>query len=439
VATVTRAFRRVKISWSVWAIALWAKVRATHARGHLPIRARTLRTEISGSALRSAVPKLLRKSTLRHPLAHRLLPPHRAFATHLRPHRERSAGTAFTALHRAFPRRAAIVVSEVGTRHILREALAAEAAGKTVMMTMHPRLRSVARRRTLRAFAPRVTFTAGGRLRAIAANAIARSTLIARTLGSGSAPAFTIALDILRAISVPRTTGTRAFRRGTAWAITVAADFTTGCLRALAIAARAFRARPLGTSFTARTLIPRPLGSRTLIAPAFRARTALALTTTFARTGLRSAFARTASLATRLWSLSVARRAHLIRSNAAVAVAVELAQHICGFGEFVLIDHAVVIRIERAEDARHRALPAAAGRTFATRSAFALRRLGRTLRWLIFLREERPRRKRERHCGGESSDSFHGFWVVRVGGSCRGVRRAFIGLNAARMPFCASS
>jgi hypothetical protein len=165
-----------------------------------------------------------------------------------------------------------------------------------------------------------------------------------------------------------------------------------------------------------------------IAARAFRAWTLFARAAAIAGTGLRSAFAWTATFAARRRTLPVARRAHLIGSDAAVAVAVEFAQDLSGVVEFLLVDDAVVIGIERAEEAGHRALDGAV----AARTAFA-GWLGSALWWvrLILLREERTRGKRECHRGGEREVSFHGVGLFGFGGSVRGMRCAFIGLNAA--------
>jgi hypothetical protein len=79
--------------------------------------------------------------------------------------------------------------------------------------------------------------------------------------------------------------------------------------------------------------------------------------------------------------------------------------------DFLAVDDAIVIRVERGEESGHRALHATRLRAFAARAAFAAGRLVGTLRrlWLIVLRKERTRGKRERQRGRESAVSFHGF------------------------------
>ncbi|MGB8168153.1 MAG: hypothetical protein WCF18_11720 [Chthoniobacteraceae bacterium] len=227
----------------------------------------------------------------------------------------------------------------------------------------------------------------------------------------------------------------------------------------IAVAARTFRALLVSATLTAWTLIPLPLCARALITLA--ARLAGALRTFLCGTTAMFAVPFHFSALTpraisvmvrpvRAWpftapafagaaAFAFAGRPHLIGSDAAIAVAVELLEKIDRVLNFLFVDRAVVIGIERAEDSRHRALGAAAGCAFAARSAFALRWLGRALRWvrLIFLREERGRREGERHGREESAVLFHGFVECYEFRGCgRGMRRAFIGQNAASRGFC---
>ncbi len=282
---------------------------------------------------------------------------------------------------------------------------------------------------------------------------------------------------IARPTLVAPTIGPCAIRRGTARMISIPPHFAARPLRLVAVAARTFRTLLVATTLTARALIAVAamlaarlravlrgtaamfavpfhfpaltlraisvaawaLGSLTFTASTFRALALLAGTAALAATGLRPAFAGAASFTAGLLALAIAGRAHLVGSDAAVAVLVELAQEIRCVINFLFVDRPVVIGIERGEDPRHGALGAAGWSTFAAWSAFALGRLGRALGLvrLIVLREEWGRREGERHCGEESAVLFHGLvQCCDFGGCCRGMRRAFIGQNATRSGFC---
>jgi hypothetical protein len=97
----------------------------------------------------------------------------------------------------------------------------------------------------------------------------------------------------------------------------------------------------------------------------------------------------------------VARRAKLVRPEFAVAVAVEFAERVCRVVEFLRVDHAIMIRIERAEKPARRArCGVGTWATFAARGAVTLRCVGRA--WCGgVLGAEGPRRQRKRYGGGE--------------------------------------
>ena len=99
--------------------------------------------------------------------------------------------------------------------------------------------------------------------------------------------------------------------------------------------------------------------------------------------------------------------AEFIGADFAVAVAVELAQHIGGAIRFLVIDHAIVIGIERAEESGHRALG-----VFTSRRAFARRGVRRAGWRCVFLSRQRPRGQREGEGGDKEMSGFHGGWVL---------------------------
>ena len=256
-----------------------------------------------------------------------------------------------------------------------------------------------------------VAIAASCRRRAVAPLIIARSTLFARAVGTRAALAVAIAVEIFTA-----PVGTGTFRRGTALAISVTPQFTSWGGRTVTIASHSFRTPSLFATFAAWTLVPpsfRPstLGTPSLFAtlatwtlvpasfrtPAFRARALFALGAAI------SAFRPT---------ICIARRTHLVGSDATVAVAVELADDLSRPAEFCRVNRTVMVRIESTEESRQRALIFGA-LTFALRSAFALRaalalrRIRRSVGSAL-LRAERPGRKRERHGGDELRDWFHG-------------------------------
>lgn len=95
------------------------------------------------------------------------------------------------------------------------------------------------------------------------------------------------------------------------------------------------------------------------------------------------------------WCLAIPLRLHVLRSQASVTVAIELAERLAGVRHFVGVDGAVVIGVEDAEEQWHPtfrlvlALP------------FALRWSGRAV-GLVLLRVERPGGERERRDSGQS-------------------------------------
>jgi hypothetical protein len=105
-----------------------------------------------------------------------------------------------------------------------------------------------------------------------------------------------------------------------------------------------------------------------------------------------------------------AGRTELFRLQLSVAVAVKFAENVPRMVEFLGVDHAVVIRIERAEEPGHgtrSARPFRSWTDFAGGSAVLLRR-SRRARREIFLRAERESRQRAGDCGGENVSGFHG-------------------------------
>ena len=429
-----------RAAWSAFSTSVAHAFGPAHSAWALRLRSALGSVEVwplhlAGSTLRTARAEIVAEFAPHHR-------PHPLPCFHPLSHRHRSLRAA--ALHSAIPQ---IAAPEVRALIALRKTMVATARLRAVVVAASLSLCGVAMGRRFRPILPR---------------GIARPTLVARTIGAS------------------------AIRRGTARMISIPSHFTTRPLRLVAIAGRTFRTLLIATTLTARAAIPLPLTARALIpraamlaaglravlsgttamiavpfhfpalslraisvaawalgsltfpASTFRALALLAGAAAFAATGLRPTFAGAASFPAGLLALAVAGRAHLIGSDAAVAVAVELAQEIRRMIDFLFVDLPVVIGVERAEDSRHGSLGAAAGCAFAAWSAFALR-LRRALRWvrLIFLREERRRREGECHCGEESSVLFHGLVQgCDFGGCCRGMRRAFTGQNATRSGFC---
>lgn len=344
-----------------------------HLPRPLPIRTRPGRMELPRPTLRTACAEIVAELARRKSLG-----PHRwpfaAPIVHARAHRHRPVRTCFAVTHSAIPRCALVAPFEIRTGTALPKTRIAVARWRALMLATPLRLRTIAGRGSLRSILLRRHVAMRRWLGGIVTRRVARSPRVARSIDTATA----LALAIARAIGT-----------WTARLIAVPPHFSRWSLRTITIAARTFGPLSFLASF--------PASLRTL---------------------------------------GVARRPHFVRSDAAVAIAVELAEDIARVCEFLVVDRAVAVGIERAKDARHRAIGAAAASdsAFAARSSFALRRMWRSR--LIFLREERTRRERERHRGGECLVSFHGFGLVELGGCCRGVRRAFIRQNAARAGFC---
>jgi hypothetical protein len=178
-------------------------------------------------------------------------------------------------------------------------------------------------------------------LRATRTIVAARLRTVARPISAVTiAPAFFFpGLRWLRPSLLGRATGV-----GTMFALPIA-------LRACA--AISVRARLTRTIAGGTMRIALSLGPTSLIA--FRARTAF---------GPGLVALRPAAFTTRR-PLPIARRTHFIWSQLAVAVAVEFAQRIAGFREFVGIDSAIMICIEHPKESGRRA-PAFAARSRAT-------------------------------------------------------------------------
>ena len=127
-----------------------------------------------------------------------------------------------------------------------------------------------------------------------------------------------------------------------------------------------FRTRLIGallrTSFptriTLRLFAPALFESRLVAFPALR------LAGPICRSGVVAAGLGTGAAA---FGMSVTRGAKLVHTHLAVAVTIEFAEHIGRLAHFLGIDRTVVIRIERGEHSRHRALSA---RTVRSRPAF---------------------------------------------------------------------
>lgn len=79
---------------------------------------------------------------------------------------------------------------------------------------------------------------------------------------------------------------------------------------------------------------------------------------------------------------TVAGTANVVRAELAVVVAVEFAQRVAGAIDFLAVDHAIVIRIERAEESGHRVA------ALRVRRAFTRRGVGRAGWWSVFLRRD---------------------------------------------------
>ena len=357
---------------------------------------------LAGSTLRTARAEIVTEfATHRRALA--------VAGVHPRSHRHRPLGAAV--LHAAIPR-----IAAPGFRTLI-------ALRKTVV-AMGRRLGSILpcgiARPTLvaRTIGPCALWRGTARLVAIPARTV-RASLIAAAFTAWALIPLPLRARALIALAAMLAAGLRAVLPGTAAMVAVPFHFPALTLRAISVAAWA-------------------LGSLAFTASTFRALALLGGAAAFAAAGWRPTFAGAASFATGRRTLAVAGRAHLVGSDAAVAIAVELAQEIRRMIDFLLVDRAIVIGIECGEDPRHGSLGAAAGCAFAAWSAFPLRLL-RALWWvrLIVLREERRRREGECHCGEESAVLFHGLVeCCDFGGCCRGMRRAFIGQNATRSGFC---
>lgn len=286
----------------------WPGLGPVRPRWHRPIRAalrRNRRAKVAAGALWAA----------RAEIAAKLLPSEslttRPWLRSTRPHRHRPVHSV-AALAGAFPWRTAPITAEIGTRRPLRKALIPTHAVRPAVMTMlHPRLRLVALWLILRTVVAGLTI-AGGRW-TVVLRTVARAALIAASIALR--PAFTLAL------------ATRFF----------------AALRLRSLLAWTFRTL---------ALIAWALVALSLFTLAFRARSAVLGAAALAVAGLGFAFARTTIFALR--TLTVARRTHLIGQDAAVAIAIHLAEEVGRLRDLVLIERAVVIRIERPEKAGHR-------------------------------------------------------------------------------------
>jgi hypothetical protein len=350
----------------------------------------TRRTELPRSALRTAAAEFRTETARIEPFTGRSLP-----GVHARSHCHWTLGRAVATKFTLLPRRTLAAPTEVRPRKLGKTILPL-AHARPVTMSAMLRLRALAWRRPLRAFTPHVAITP------------------------------MLAWTIVTPLAIALPFGTRSFLHGPTRTIAVTARFAFGARLAISI----------GTNLApAGTFVPSFATGRSF-APAFRLSPRLARSAAFTVTSLRPA-----SFAAAWRALGITRRAHFVRHDATVAVAVELAKNFGGVSELFIVDRAVVIRIERTEEARHRTLTAALGRAFTARAAFALGWLGRTLRWiwLLILREERTRREGECHRGEDGSICFHEFLSgCGIGGCHRGMRRAFIGQNATRSRFCLS-
>jgi hypothetical protein len=379
---------------------LWsAEIRAVlHRARTAAVRTGTGRTNLSRATLlrrrREAVLEIAEFTRIE--AARTLRPTHAGSlpGVHAWSHRHRALRTTAALGSALLPRRTRTSPSEVRPRALGKAVRPVAGLRPAMFGPAILSLPTFARRRTLRAFATEIT------------------ALLARAARS--------------AIAIAPIFRTRAFR--TTPLIAIAARIAVRTRTTIALGTRSFTTRPISAS----------LATRPLVAAAFRLHSRLARSATLAVTPLWPP-----ALIATVGALAVALRPDFIGRDPTVIVAVELLERVAGVRDFFLVDHAVVVGIQRREDSVRGTLAPSAVRAVVARSTFARRWAGWTLwriGWLIFLGEKRTRRKRERHRGGKAEVSFHNVfdccqWRVpprdatRISSVITPRRRAFACLN----------